>query len=326
MSHTTSSTEGLECKGELLNRVLGGIGSSVDQRAFDVHITRCESCRLSHQLCGDFERIGAASDDSVRISRIAAAALVRRQREAIMPFPAKQRKLAWRVTLAALAIAGSAAAAAATYPWLKGEASHKTGDLVSVSVPVHTKPAPSLTEPESTTELDQNESEQQSDESERSEAEPPQLPPATNNSARAPEAHARNPQPSAVQDVKATAQSLFREANQARRSGDMARAVKLYQQLQRQFATTPEAQLSFVSLGRLLLESGSSAAALSQFDRYLGSGSTKSLAAEALYGRGRALKALGRQGDEAENWQRLLSSYPKSPYSGEARARLQTLR
>ena len=326
MRPTTLRTEGLECKGELLNRVLGGIGSSVDQRAFDVHITRCESCRLSHQLCGDFERIGAASDDSVRISRIAAAALERRQREAIGPFPSKQRKLAWRVALAALAIAGSAAAAAATSPWLKGETSHKTGDLVSVPVPVHTKPSPSLTEPESTTELGQSESEQQSDESERSEAEPPQLPPATNNSARAPEAQARNTQISAMQDVKTTAQSLFREANQARRSGDMARAVKLYQQLQRQFATTPEAQLSFVSLGRLLLESGSSAAALSQFDRYLGSGSTKSLAAEALYGRGRALKALGRQGDEAKNWQRLLSSYPKSPYSGEARARLQTLR
>lgn len=324
MRPTTLSTEGLECKGELLNRVLGGIGSSVDQRAFEVHITRCESCRLSHQLCGDFERIGAASDDSVRISRIAAAALERRQREAIVPFPKKQRKLAWRVTLAALAIAGSAAAAAATSPWLKGEASHKTGDPVSVPVPVLTKPSPSpspsLMKPEAATE--------QADQSERSEAEvmPPHLPPATNNSARASEAQARNTQISAMQEVRATAQSLFREANQARRSGDVARAVKLYQQLQRQFATTPEAQLSFVSLGRLLLESGSSAAALSQFDRYLGSGSTKSLAAEALYGRGRALKALGRQGDEAENWQRLLSSYPKSPYSGEARARLQTLR
>jgi len=228
MSPTTLSTEGLECKGELLNRVLGGIGSSVDQRAFDVHITRCESCRLSHQLCGDFERIGAASDDSVRISRIAAAALERGQREAIVPFPTKQRKLAWRVALAALAIAGSAAAAAATSPWLKGEASHKTGDLVSAPEPVHTKPSPSLMKPEATTELDQNESEQQADQSERSEAEVmlPHLPPATNNLARAPVPHARNTQISAMQDVNATAHSLFRAANQARRRGYIARAVQ----------------------------------------------------------------------------------------------------
>jgi hypothetical protein len=87
----------------------------------------------------------------------------------------------------------------------------------------------------------------------------------------------------------------------------------------------PEATLSLVSLGGLLLHNGSPAAALAQFDRYLGVAGPRPLAVEALYGRGRALRALGRAGDEAQTWRRLLREHPGSPYAEHARRRLAEL-
>ncbi|WP_437716425.1 tetratricopeptide repeat protein [Sorangium sp. So ce448] len=86
-----------------------------------------------------------------------------------------------------------------------------------------------------------------------------------------------------------------------------------------------EATLSLVSLGGLLLHNGSPAAALAQFDRYLGVAGPRPLAVEALYGRGRALRALGRAGDEAQTWRRLLREHPGSPYVEHARRRLAEL-
>ncbi|WP_437298544.1 tetratricopeptide repeat protein [Sorangium sp. So ce426] len=122
-----------------------------------------------------------------------------------------------------------------------------------------------------------------------------------------------------------TAERLFREANDARRAGRSRRAIELYRALQRGFASSPEATLSLVSLGGLLLHDGSPAAALAQFDRYLGVAGPRPLAVEALYGRGRALRALGRAGDEAQAWRRLLREHPGSPYVEHARRRLAEL-
>ncbi|WP_437877563.1 tetratricopeptide repeat protein [Sorangium sp. So ce513] len=122
-----------------------------------------------------------------------------------------------------------------------------------------------------------------------------------------------------------TAEQLFREANDARRAGSTQRAIELYRALQRRFAGSPEATLSLVSLGSLLLDGGSSGAALAQFDRYLGVAGARPLAVEALYGRGRALRALGRPGDEAQTWRRMLREHPSSPYAEHARRRLAEL-
>ncbi|WP_437289561.1 tetratricopeptide repeat protein [Sorangium sp. So ce406] len=125
--------------------------------------------------------------------------------------------------------------------------------------------------------------------------------------------------------ASSTAEQLFREANDARRAGSTQRAIELYRALQKRFAGSPEATLSLVSLGSLLLNGGSAAAALAQFDRYLGVAGARPLAVEALYGRGRALRALGRAGDEAQTWRRLLREHPSSPYAEHARRRLAEL-
>ncbi|AUX29914.1 MULTISPECIES: tol-pal system YbgF family protein [Sorangium] len=136
---------------------------------------------------------------------------------------------------------------------------------------------------------------------------------------------ARGPSAAAPSSAAATAEQLFREANDARRAGSSQRAIELYRSLQKSFATSPEATLSFVSLGSLLLNTGAPAAALAQFDRYLGVAGSRPLSVEALYGRGRALRALGRSADEAQNWRRLLREHPGSPYVEHARRRLAEL-
>ncbi|WP_437962339.1 tetratricopeptide repeat protein (plasmid) [Sorangium sp. So ce119] len=144
--------------------------------------------------------------------------------------------------------------------------------------------------------------------------------------ARGPGAEAaRGPGAAASSTAASTAEQLFREANDARRAGSTQRAIELYRALQKRFAGSPEATLSLVSLGGLLLNGGSAAAALAQFDRYLGVAGARPLAVEALYGRGRALRALGRSGDEAQTWRRLLREHPSSPYAEHARRRLAEL-
>ena len=120
-----------------------------------------------------------------------------------------------------------------------------------------------------------------------------------------------------------SAETLFREANAARRSGENAMARALYLRLERDFPESTEAQLAHISLGNLLLGMGRAAEAEQQFSGYLGSGAA--LAQEALVGRARSFGALGREADERRVWQALLSSYPDSLYAGQARKRLATL-
>jgi TolA-binding protein len=114
-----------------------------------------------------------------------------------------------------------------------------------------------------------------------------------------------------------SAATLFSAANQARRGGDLAQAGLLYRALQQQFPRSSEAQLSRVTLGTLLLNSDP-LAALSSFDAYLRSGA-QPLAAEALVGRARALRALGRRSEAQAAWQEVVARYPNSLYAKQAR-------
>ncbi|HSC86526.1 MAG TPA: tetratricopeptide repeat protein [Polyangiaceae bacterium] len=120
--------------------------------------------------------------------------------------------------------------------------------------------------------------------------------------------------------ASASALELYRAANDARRAGKTSEAIRGYKDLQRRFGTSAEARASRVSLGGLLLRSGSPSDALAQFDAYLEGGGQ--LAAEALFGRGRALQALGRSAEEIDNLERLVRQYPNSAYATHAKRRL----
>jgi hypothetical protein len=137
------------------------------------------------------------------------------------------------------------------------------------------------------------------------------------------EAPSKEAAPEPAKELSGAAK-LFGEANQARRSGDIGRASGLYHLLQEQFAGSPEADLSRVTLALLLLDSGDAQGALSGFERYLAGGS-RGLEAEALVGRARALGRLGRRDQEAAAWREVQRKYPRSIYGRQASERLAAL-
>jgi TolA-binding protein len=153
----------------------------------------------------------------------------------------------------------------------------------------------------------------------------PQLAPANGAAKDGAAAAAAEPSQAARSVAAESASLLFAKANKARRSGDTAAATELYRRLQGSFPGSAESRLSHVSLGRLLLDTGSAAAALQQFDRYL-SAAGGELRLEALYGRASALGALGRPDEEQRAWQQLLKQFPGSVYAERARKRLGQLR
>ena len=91
--------------------------------------------------------------------------------------------------------------------------------------------------------------------------------PACWRGTRAPSA--RSAQRRAPTRARLSAAALLAEAGRARGEGQLDRAASLYRRLQREFPGTPEALVSTVPLGRLLLDGGSARAALAAFDGYL---------------------------------------------------------
>ena len=63
---------------------------------------------------------------------------------------------------------------------------------------------------------------------------------------------------------------------------------------------------------------GDPVSALANFDAYLASGA-QPLAAEALVGRARALRAMGRTAESMRAWQDVATRFPTSVYAAEAR-------
>jgi TolA-binding protein len=129
-----------------------------------------------------------------------------------------------------------------------------------------------------------------------------------------------------VRTTSETPASLLRLAGEARGRGDVESASALYRRLQREYGDTREAAVSSVPWGGILLRQGQAERALEQFDRYLKTEPRGNLLPEALYGRGRALAALGRGADEKQTWRRLLSEMPGSAYESHARRRLDELK
>ena len=110
------------------------------------------------------------------------------------------------------------------------------------------------------------------------------------------------------------AAAVFVRAVQERAQGRTRAAIATFRGLQQQFPQTPEALVSQVSLGDLLLDGGDAAAALVAFDAYLVALPSGPLATEALLGKARALSALGR-GTEADTIRREIARrFPDSPY------------
>ena len=290
-----------ECRGQLLERVRRGVASHQDRTAFEAHLGTCESCRLAVDIGDDFDQVGVAdSEDAERVARIAAVARRIHQRRPVAAVPPRSSRLMWLLAAAALVVAGGAVAGG--WRWRIPRADAPEGSEPAPAAP--TVAVVQTVAPSS-----------------------PRVAPST---PAEPDASVRpSPRPKALAikpaAVPPTAEKLYRQANEARRSGQTGPAIATYRELQATFPGSAEARLSHVSLGRMLLQGGSAGAALRQFDAYLAGGSGQRLAAEAMFGRGQALQALGRTAEEVQNWRRLIGQYPDSAYATHASHRLKAL-
>jgi TolA-binding protein len=134
----------------------------------------------------------------------------------------------------------------------------------------------------------------------------------------------RSPAPTtSTRPASGDARSLFSRANAERKAGNVGNALVAYAELRQRFPESPEALLSRVLCGRLLLARGDAESAAAEFAAYLAGSPNGTLAEEALHGRAQALRSLGRASEENETWRLLLERFPKSIHVKTARERLQ---
>jgi TolA-binding protein len=122
-----------------------------------------------------------------------------------------------------------------------------------------------------------------------------------------------------------TPASLFAHANAVRRSGNVRKAIGLYQTLRERYPDSSQALLSAVSMGDLLLGEGDPTDAIAAYGAYLRGSPKGSLTEEALFGRARGFALLGRGAEERQTWEDLLRRFPHSAYQLAASRRLKEL-
>jgi hypothetical protein len=307
--------KGEDCRGDLIVRERRGELSESDCLALGAHLDQCISCRLSRAVYIDLDLVsGIDLHDGARIEKM--STMARRwgqQRSRRRGRPLWPRTWAARAPIRTLAFAavvlliGGTASAIVWWfrhphraPVVEVASRESMGSPAAVArrrpSPVRRTTAPAV--------------------------EPPSETPAAPVAAIALGHRTRTAQ----RDATTRPSALLRQASEARRTGDAERAIGFYRRLQRNFPRSPEAMLSAVSLGGLLLDRRLPRAALTQFDAYLGASKGGVLIPEALYGRGRALAALGDRPEERRSWERLLADFPDSAYGPFARRRLQELR
>jgi tetratricopeptide (TPR) repeat protein len=125
-----------------------------------------------------------------------------------------------------------------------------------------------------------------------------------------------------VESSQEGAAAEFREASRLRRQGESAAAIDRYAALLAHYPSSPQARASEIALGMLHLQGGSPASGLAYFERYLRANPGGQLAADALWGKTRALAALGRSEEARKGLELLIERYPRSTYATAARAKL----
>jgi hypothetical protein len=288
---------------ELLDRAARGTASLADRARLEQHLLHCDVCRVERALMAQAALDAAPLRDEQLI-----VARLKRDVSARLASPTFRRSKRRGATfVAALAVGGLASvAAAATVVILRPPE--------APAPPVTAAPAPPSASPA------------KAGEPRKATAPEPalELPNDKPLSERTPAPKPTAVEPSAVEPPSASA--LFSRANQARRDGKVAEAVRLYRTLQERHSGTSEELVSRVSLGRLLLDtSGDSRGALVQFNSYLASPGGGALRESAMVGRAIALGRMGRTAEERAAWKALLEAWPKSTHQKRARARLAEL-
>jgi hypothetical protein len=293
-----------DCQSELwLWARRGRLSTPTEIAAWEAHRQSCCECRLAYDIAEDFDSHAVhKSDDGDMLARLTTTAV---RVHAHTPWASRSRSLtSRRAVLGAAILLSTAAAAAATLTFTQWGKTPTFVPPVDEASLVSNQPAPAPA--------------------------PVMVPRSLSTVMAIPLPSADSPpsiRPAAAVEPAQTqsASALYRLASEARRAGESARAIRLYRTLQHNYPSSAEATLSAVSVGGLLLDSGSARAALAQFDRHLAAPGPKPLGAEALYGRGRALSALGQSAEEMKTWERLVREYPACPYLSHARRRIAAL-
>lgn len=158
-------------------------------------------------------------------------------------------------------------------------------------------------------------------------AAPPETPPTTPRTAGSRGLGEHLPSPGGPAQSAQSPAALLASARRARTERDWARTVALYEELLARYPSSPQARSALVPLGQVRLErQGNPAAALRAFDAYLALGASGALGEEALWGRTRALRRLGRTSEEARALQAFVAAHPSSLRVSQARQRLSVLR
>lgn len=287
-----------------------------DERArLDAHVATCASCRLEQRIGADFDAIGGVRPgDDVLDARLADAIVQGCSGRAPRRGPPRW---VWASAAAAclLLAAGAGAGLSLRHRGASEQVPPHVAGTESAPGPRPSAPPSTVAQAPAAAAVTVAPVPLVSRGAEASPAAPPGVTRAS--AARQPRAEARS-EPTEAE----TASSLFESANGERRKNHVTAAISLYDQLQRRYPKSEEARISRVSLGRLLLERGIWSEALSQLDAYLASGDGGTLAPEALFGRARALEALGQTADARATWNRLLTTFPDSVYARPARQRL----
>jgi TolA-binding protein len=301
------------CSSELVTRARRGALATSDRMRLEAHLEACATCRLEHRIGADFDSIGALRPGDELLDARLADAVARRLGAGA---PARRRALRGAAMAACLLLAAGAAGATlglrASHRTAPGVAAQPPGDPTSLTAAGPPAAGPGASNATSSTGNAEVLSPMAP-----SVAAPAPAAPAVRPSAARTEA---TPSPVSIE----TASSLFEAANAERRRSHFTTALSLYDQLQRRFPASDEAHVSHVSLGRLLLDRGLWADAVQQLDAYLVRGGT--LVPEALFGKARALDALGRRSDAEEAWRLLISTAPESAYAPQTRERLDSAR
>lgn len=120
---------------------------------------------------------------------------------------------------------------------------------------------------------------------------------------------ANNPRATASEPTeKPSATALLELARRELARGKARQALSLYEQLRSTHPASAEARTVLVTMGKLELDLGHPGRALDRFEGYLRGGGP--LAPEALAGKARALRALGRTGEERRAIQQYLGAHP----------------
>lgn len=300
---------------ELLEREAAGSLSEADRVRLRAHLERCATCRLERQLRADFAAELQSEEVPEELAGLSAGqrkatALVAHERRVL---PRSRARVAWLLAAATLLVGGVAAATGVTRRIWSASTELTKQEPIAISEvkkPKKVRAAPRVeAPPEATIAAEQPEPIVVNTPPPETAA--PIPPPASAPIAPHSTSHVSELVPADLLDAE----------SDARRQGDYERVVSLHRQLVARFPGSREAQVSRATVGRLLLDRGNPADALSSFDAYLGSGSG-ALEEEAMVGRATALERLGRRDEASRAWGDLLAAFPDTPYAAHARVRL----